>query len=609
MKISKRAIKIGGGICIGLLCIIGTILLNRGRTNHIDIPIAVSTQSESPRIGYGSLFDQGRNILARGSRTSILLEEGCEAEISMLPDYIEEVQLIYKGDETILLNWIEIAETLKDKKVYVSLAPTEVFDKKEVQADYTYLQHQLSSASGIDVQVIYDYRLLSTLKDVEYVGINITHEEDIEELLRLQTQVEEPTKIIVNDWIVNYNKEDLTQSLDLINQLYYDSAIYAPSVEVIYQNSSLESVHERIPQEYSKILNNSWITTHEELVQETLYITEPQEMYAAKDKLELLVPYNEEIEYVEYKVNGETAGQVYRYPYMFTYDSKDMYNGVNQVRVIVKFKEEDKIEAENIYFNVDNKKEVAERAPRTTPNYPKKDQMIYDYPYIPVLMYHDFKDSVGEDDDEQSITVGTGLFEEQIVAMLEAGYTPITFFDLENYFKGTGGLPDKPIIITTDDGYLSNYTIAYPILQKYNVPATYFITSMYIGVETTKSHFTWDQALEMEESGLIDIQSHTHAHGLLDKMGKSEVLYQVGVSFEIIEEHLGKRDIKILSYPQFHHNKHTVEWIQGTDIDMQITNLAKHKSETTPLDVKRIHVSNLTEANQLIEEIERLTME
>lgn len=164
------------------------------------------------------------------------------------------------------------------------------------------------------------------------------------------------------------------------------------------------------------------------------------------------------------------------------------------------------------------------------------------------------------------------------------------------------------MIITADDGYLSNYETAFPILKKYNIPATYFITTQYIGTTTMYPHFTWENAKEMEESGLIDIQSHTHSHLLMSKLSKDEVLYQALISFGLIEQKLGERDVKVLSYPQFYNNKKTRKLLEEAGIDLQVTNLAKrYFSKTQCTDVKRIHVGNFTTPELLIEEIKKVT--
>ena len=76
-------------------------------------------------------------------------------------------------------------------------------------------------------------------------------------------------------------------------------------------------------------------------------------------------------------------------------------------------------------------------------------------------------------------------------------------------------LPPNSILITFDDGYKNNYTLAFPILKKYNMKATIFLNTKFI--EKDEAYLSWDEIREMYESGLIDFQLHTHSHQLTVK--------------------------------------------------------------------------------------------
>ena len=76
-------------------------------------------------------------------------------------------------------------------------------------------------------------------------------------------------------------------------------------------------------------------------------------------------------------------------------------------------------------------------------------------------------------------------------------------------------LPSNSILITFDDGYKNNYTLAFPILKKYNMKATIFLNTKFI--EKDETYLNWDEIREMYESGLIDFQLHTHSHQLTVK--------------------------------------------------------------------------------------------
>ena len=131
---------------------------------------------------------------------------------------------------------------------------------------------------------------------------------------------------------------------------------------------------------------------------------------------------------------------------------------------------------------------------------------------VPILMYHHLSEDV-----TNSEMVSPEQFEAQIRALAEAGYTGISFDELQAYVLRSEPLPEKPVVITFDDGYRSNYTLAYPILQKYGMKATIFAIGVSFGTDHYKDtdyaitpHFGADEAAEMTASGLISIQSHTY---------------------------------------------------------------------------------------------------
>lgn len=129
---------------------------------------------------------------------------------------------------------------------------------------------------------------------------------------------------------------------------------------------------------------------------------------------------------------------------------------------------------------------------------------------LPVLMYHHLLA-----EGETGSGMPASLFRDQMRALSEAGYEPVGFDQVLAWVEDGGALPARPIVITFDDGYASNYELAYPILREYGFKATIFVIGVSVGKTTYKDtdrpiipHFTLEQAEEMEASGLISIQSH-----------------------------------------------------------------------------------------------------
>jgi peptidoglycan/xylan/chitin deacetylase (PgdA/CDA1 family) len=132
---------------------------------------------------------------------------------------------------------------------------------------------------------------------------------------------------------------------------------------------------------------------------------------------------------------------------------------------------------------------------------------------IPVLIFHALSQVPAELND---ITMSPEKFKSDMVALEDEGYTPIFFKDYTDAMLGNAKLPDKPIFITFDDGYESNYKYAYPILKELNMKATISIIGWSVGRSVNKDnttpifpHFTIQEAKEMYESGLIEIQCHS----------------------------------------------------------------------------------------------------
>ena len=131
---------------------------------------------------------------------------------------------------------------------------------------------------------------------------------------------------------------------------------------------------------------------------------------------------------------------------------------------------------------------------------------------LPVLIYHHFVEP-GEPTDAMKVTIDS--FEAQIKALSENGYGAVDMLDLIAYVENGIELPEKPVLITFDDGYRSNITLAAPVLRKYGMKATVFVVGVSVGADTYKDtgvaitpHFTWEEALEY--SDVINLQSHTY---------------------------------------------------------------------------------------------------
>lgn len=134
---------------------------------------------------------------------------------------------------------------------------------------------------------------------------------------------------------------------------------------------------------------------------------------------------------------------------------------------------------------------------------------------MPVLMYHHM---VPEGQDCNAMTITPGKFRADLDIILAKGYTPV----LPGELAAGVPLPEKPILITFDDGYRSNYDLVYPILREYGVKACISIIVLMPDLPTD-NFCTWEQLREMTDSGLVEVGSHSYRlHNLGEDKGNYE---------------------------------------------------------------------------------------
>lgn len=177
---------------------------------------------------------------------------------------------------------------------------------------------------------------------------------------------------------------------------------------------------------------------------------------------------------------------------------------------------------------------------------------------LPVIMYHHILESsklLG------AYVITPAELENDFKWIQKEGYTPVVVADLLNYVYHDVPLPEKPIMITFDDGYESNYVYAYPLLQKYGFKAVINIfgrcTDEFTQTDDKHinySHITWNEIQEMAESGVIEFQNHSynmhsnangHRKGIQKLYSEDAAAYRKALTGDLgrlqeeFQEHLG----------------------------------------------------------------------
>ena len=225
---------------------------------------------------------------------------------------------------------------------------------------------------------------------------------------------------------------------------------------------------------------------------------------------------------------------------------------------------------------------------------------------IPILLYHDFVKVVPDSDPDNFNYINTPeSFEENIKTLLENGYNFISFQELNDAINKKIELPKKPILINMDDGYYSNYEYIYPILKKYNIKASIFIVTDNIGKELDgKKYLSWEQCLEMQNSGLVEILSHSKRHVFYDKLSIREIVDDVKKSYKTIEKNLGNKSLKVFAYPYGASTSKTVWALKINGIDMQVYDLGmNYYNNFNKNYIKRINIPCEMTGIEIIEEI------
>ncbi len=172
---------------------------------------------------------------------------------------------------------------------------------------------------------------------------------------------------------------------------------------------------------------------------------------------------------------------------------------------------------------------------------------------IPILLYHRVLDSQDPSFDDHCVSIGH--FKKQMKALYQKGYQTVSLEKgIYNRDKQVN-FPDKPIIITFDDGYEDNYSNVLPILRSYNFTATIFLVVDFVDSDeklNTEPYLSWEQIRKMQDQG-FEFQSHGVSHRRMDHLSAENVNYELTHSKKILEQRLN-RTVLFYSYPFCQYN-------------------------------------------------------
>lgn len=208
--------------------------------------------------------------------------------------------------------------------------------------------------------------------------------------------------------------------------------------------------------------------------------------------------------------------------------------------------------------------------------------------YAPILLYHHIADRKIQN----SYYVSPKIFDEQMGWLKENDYHIISIDDLYEAGLGKKGLPEKPVVISFDDGVTDQFTNGLPILEKYGYTATFFIKLNNVG--RGKGGLTYDQIKELIASDMT-IGSHSVNHDNMALMDLKTLDYELRESKKILEENLGIK-IKYFSFPGGAYTQTTIKEVKLAGYLAAVTTKHRVNQEIKKPDdiftLPRVHIDD-----------------
>lgn len=250
---------------------------------------------------------------------------------------------------------------------------------------------------------------------------------------------------------------------------------------------------------------------------------------------------------------------------------------------------------------------------------------------VAILMYHAFTENEAE---TSSVCTLASEFERQLSALRDAGYTSVGYADLIKFVNGKGKLPEKPLLISIDDGYQNNLDLAAPLLEKYGFCANIAVIGVSIGHTTYKDtdipimpHFSLEDVRPWIKRGVLTVTTHSYdmhqiaavdgndcRRGVLQMPGEAEPDYIAALTqdYTHAQEQLAGLPGKVLpvfTYPFGAYSELSERVLQEQGVQVTVTiadganRLVKGEPETLRL-LRRINVPAGMEPDALLSSID-----
>jgi peptidoglycan/xylan/chitin deacetylase (PgdA/CDA1 family) len=218
-------------------------------------------------------------------------------------------------------------------------------------------------------------------------------------------------------------------------------------------------------------------------------------------------------------------------------------------------------------------------------------------------MYHYVSEiPPGADRLRRDLTVTPEAFRAQLQYLADAGYHPVTLTDLYLYLTQGYPLPEKPVVLTFDDGYRDAYEVVFPLLLEYGFPGTFFVLATPMHQESV-DYITWAQAKEMSDAGMA-IEGHGRDH--VDLRGRSNdyLVYQILGIQEAIHYHTGRLP-RFFAYPSGQYDANVIAVLKSAGYWGAVTtDWGKEHTLEDMFEMERVRVRGSDTLGSFIEKLE-----
>lgn len=196
-----------------------------------------------------------------------------------------------------------------------------------------------------------------------------------------------------------------------------------------------------------------------------------------------------------------------------------------------------------------------------------------------ILMYHSI------DDSHSAISVSPAKFRAQLHYLKETGYQVLSLAGLTSSLRVGRKLVSRTVVITFDDGFVNNLTVALSILKDFGFKATVFVATGHCGGSNVWRHsssprcpiLTWPQVLQLSKEG-VEIGAHTVSHPKLTKISLSQAREEIANSKRMLEEHLGQAVLSF-AYPHGRYNQQARDLVEGAGFAGRLHDRIRHSAE------------------------------